>query len=223
MRDGRKKHPDYRVYMGMKDRCLNTNSKYYSRYGGRGISICDRWLGESGFWNFVEDMGPRPSYKKTPGGTALYSIDRIDVNGDYSPENCRWATWSTQINNRRNTVKYMVGNSSKTLGEISKEFCIPRKTLERRRLDGWGDRIAEPYDKNAASHAKGAPFYLTHDGLTFDKEVWCEILGIKRSALNLRIRSGKDVFREYDHWKCLLGIDIGALLAEEFLPADDIE
>lgn len=81
------------IYDGMRSRCLNPNQLSYAAYGGRGIKICERWLGEDGFANFRTDMGERPS--------SNYSLDRINVNGDYSPNNCRWADRKTQTENRR--------------------------------------------------------------------------------------------------------------------------
>ena len=83
----------YQIWQSMKQRCYNPNTARYSSYGGRGIKICDRWL--NSFLNFLEDMGPRPNPD--------YSIDRIDVNGDYEPDNCRWATVKIQNENRRPT------------------------------------------------------------------------------------------------------------------------
>ena len=82
----------YRIWHSMKQRCYNRNSKKYSIYGGRGITVCDRWLGENGFANFLNDMGDRPE-----GG----SLERVDPNGNYEPGNCRWATKSDQAFNRR--------------------------------------------------------------------------------------------------------------------------
>ncbi len=84
-------YPEYRVWAGMKSRCLNENSQKYHLYGGRGIKICKEWL--DSFYNFYNDMGPRPTDK--------HSIDRIDSDGNYEPNNCRWATAKEQASNRK--------------------------------------------------------------------------------------------------------------------------
>ncbi len=95
IKDGRMKHPLYDTWMGMKLRCYTkTNPKYY-RYGGRGIAMCDKWLND--FWTFAEDMGSRPEG---------HTLDRIDVNGNYEPANCRWADKYTQA---RNTSRKLTG------------------------------------------------------------------------------------------------------------------
>lgn len=82
---------EYRTWCSMKQRCYNPNVERYICYGGRGIKVCDRWL--NSFQNFLEDMGRRPDNG--------YSIDRINVDGDYEPSNCRWATASEQQQNKR--------------------------------------------------------------------------------------------------------------------------
>ena len=86
---GKHGSPTWRSWSSMKSRCTNPNVTQYDLYGGRGIKICDRW---DKFENFLEDMGERPEDK---------SLDRIDVNGDYEPKNCRWATKKEQAQNKR--------------------------------------------------------------------------------------------------------------------------
>lgn len=89
---GERNSRTYSSWSSMRDRCLNTNSKDYPRWGGRGITVCDRW---NDFSNFIADMGERPE------GTTL---DRIDGSKGYSPDNCRWATPKQQARNRRDLV-----------------------------------------------------------------------------------------------------------------------
>lgn len=83
--------PEYSTWENMKQRCYNPKASYYNRYGGRGIRVCDQW--KQSFLQFLEDMGERPSLD--------YSIERIDNDGDYTPENCKWATQKEQNMNQK--------------------------------------------------------------------------------------------------------------------------
>ena len=99
----------YRIWTGAKDRCLNTNSKYWDRYGGRGITFCDEW---KTFENFME-------WAKQNGYSKKLTLDRIDNDGNYEPSNCRWATMKQQQNNRSNNLRYTFKGVTHTLSEWS--------------------------------------------------------------------------------------------------------
>jgi hypothetical protein len=119
---GMSRTPIYKIWDGVKGRCTNSNNKRYKDYGGRGISICDRWLI---FENFYADMGERPEG---------LSIDRIDVNGNYEPNNCRWATDRVQYDNTQFSTKLGIDCS---LRELAKKHNIPYSTIQSRIFRGW--------------------------------------------------------------------------------------
>ena len=116
----------YSIYLGMKNRCYNKNEKAYLNYGARGITICDEWLDkDSGFTAFL-------NWAFSNGYSDNLTIDRIDVNGNYEPSNCRWADKYTQANNKR-TNKYFIHNGiKKTMTEWSRELNIPYTAIQYR-------------------------------------------------------------------------------------------
>jgi len=119
--------PTYRSWAAMRQRCLNHKNTKYLDYGGRGIKICPRW---DKFQNFLEDMGEMPFDK---------SLDRIDVNGDYIPENCRWATWKEQCRNKRQTVYVEWEGKKQTFADLAERYGFRNgKILYNRVINrGW--------------------------------------------------------------------------------------
>lgn len=118
--------PEYRCWAHIIGRCENPNDGAFDNYGGRGIKVCKRW--RDSFEVFFEDMGPRP---------IGCSIDRIDVDGDYEPTNCRWATKHVQDRNKR-TNRVLVWRGRKIcLKDAAKEAGLHRTTVERRLARGW--------------------------------------------------------------------------------------
>jgi len=104
---------EFRAWVAMKNRCYNVNSNKYYRYGARGIKVCSRWL--DNYDNFLKDMGRRPDN--------LTSIDRIDVNGDYEPSNCRWSYAKEQMNNMTTNVYLTYNGKTQSLHKWFDE-CI---------------------------------------------------------------------------------------------------
>lgn len=115
------KHPLYTTWNQMKSRCYYPKNNRYKHYGARGIKVCDRWLGENGFENFVTDMGERPSNR--------HSLDRIDLNGDYTPTNCRWATYEEQNRNRSNTFLVSYNGNIIPLAQLCEDYNLSYRDI----------------------------------------------------------------------------------------------
>ena len=118
--------PTHNAWRSMKQRCLNSKEAGFKNYGGRGISICDRWLGKTGFQKFYKDMRKRPKNM---------SLDRIDNDGNYEPKNCRWATRKEQAENRRDSIFVSVNGVRIPFSELAYMFGLRKDTLYRRIFD----------------------------------------------------------------------------------------
>jgi hypothetical protein len=121
-----KRKPEYITWCNMRDRCNKPHAKGYERYGGRGIKVCNRWLEH--FENFLSDMGLKPSPKHT--------LDRIDVNGNYCPENCKWSTTKEQASNRRNSHFVVAFGETILAADCSKKYGIDGSLFRRWEMKG---------------------------------------------------------------------------------------
>lgn len=121
----------YRLWSYMKERCFSPQHKSYDTYGGRGITVCDEWLDPKTFIEWALANG----YEE---GTEL-TLDRIDPNGNYEPNNCRFATVLEQQNNRRNNHIVTIKGETKTIAEWAREYNMGPKTLRHRIMVGWAE------------------------------------------------------------------------------------
>ena len=138
LKENRTKHgrcntPEWRVWISMRRRCEVPSDPAYPLYGGRGIAVCSRW---QYFLYFLEDMGKRP---------VGMTLDRIDNDGPYSPENCRWASRKQQVRNRRTTMFETIGGVKLSLQEWAEKICVSYGTIWQRHLAGdRGQRLIRP-------------------------------------------------------------------------------
>lgn len=139
--------PEYESWRHMTSRCRWSGNAWFSCYGGRGISVCDRWL--HSFPNFYLDMGPKPSPHHT--------IERVNNNGNYEPGNCRWATPSEQSLNTRRNRRLTFDGKTLTIMEWSKITGLHRNTLSERIKSGWPTELALTRDTH-----NGVSFKLFH-------------------------------------------------------------
>lgn len=140
---------EYNSWRAMRERCRNKNYRAYHRYGGRGISICERW---DEFSNFLDDMGNKPTPK--------HELDRIDNDGNYEPSNCRWASGIEQRNNTSKNVRVTIDGVSKTVSQWCRHYGIARTTPHNRMRDGWDivDAITIPVNKPGKNIRNGQAY-----------------------------------------------------------------
>lgn len=135
----------YSIWNSMIARCTNPNGDNWNNYGGRGISVCERWLL---FANFYEDMGDRP----LPG----LSLERVDNNLGYCPENVVWANSNTQARNKRNTIFLTLNGDRKSLAEWSEITGFKPMTIRKRKVSGWTDEETLTVPIGTKYHSKGS-------------------------------------------------------------------
>jgi len=144
MKHGLSHTKEYHVWVAMRTRCNNPESKTYENYGGRGISVCARW--DKSFGSFYADMGICPDG---------YQIDRMDNNGDYHPENCKWVSKAENSRNKRNNVYVEIDGVKKVVTDWAKQYGVGVSTFRNRiNLLGWTkeDAITKPIWKGFSEY-----------------------------------------------------------------------
>lgn len=133
----------YRIYNNMKSRCYKKYAEEFENYGGRGIRVCNEWLGEDGFINFY-------NWAYSHGYSEELTIDRINNDGNYEPDNCRWVTMMVQNSNSRHTHMLEYKGTKKNISEWAREKGMSRDTLIKRLRSGWElERVLnEPVNKS---------------------------------------------------------------------------
>lgn len=155
----------------MMVRCYNETHVHFQHYGGRGISVCDRW---HDFDAFASDMGERPEG---------FSLDRINNDMGYNPQNCRWATAKEQANNRRSNTMIEVGGVEKTLSQWAGDLGTSTSTISARINMGWSaeDAVTVPVIRNKE---------LTFGGMTLNLSEWAKETGIAYTTIVSRFNRG---------------------------------
>ena len=122
----------YRTWSHMMDRCYRPRTRNYQRYGGRNISVCDEWHSFLGFAEWALNNGYSDNL----------TIDRVDNNGNYCPQNCRWVDYTTQANNRSNNHLVSISGETKTIAEWSRIYGIDYSLIRQRMYLGWDEEKA---------------------------------------------------------------------------------
>lgn len=172
----------YIIWVGMRNRCYKEREEGYKWYGARGISVCDEWLGEDGFQNFY-------NWSMSHGYRDDLSIDRIDVNGNYEPSNCRWATRKEQGNNTRKNKYITYNGETHTMSEWSDILGINYSVIRTRLRIGWS--VEDALSKEIAK--RPPEILITHEGETHNLYTWSKIMGVNYQWFWKKYRKGMDI------------------------------
>ena len=196
------------IWGSMKQRCYNPNANGYENYGGRGIAICDDWV--NNFQEFYD-------WSINNGYSDELSLDRIDVNGNYEPSNCRWADEHTQANNKQSSVHITINNETYTIAEWGELVNLPTNTIGRRLRDGFQDIDIFRINYTKANN-KPMKFRLANKDVCMKDNIYFltdsldkkygTIVGINeneeiliRTEKNINTYSVKSIVYIYDLWK----------------------
>jgi predicted DNA binding protein len=175
--------PEFGIWNSMIQRCTNPNVKSFPRYGGRGISVCERWSGKDGFVKFIADMGRRPD-----GGR--YTIERKDNAKGYSPDNCKWATYSEQQRNTSRSRKLTFKGETLTVAEWGERLGVNPMRLIGRLHRGWSEErtLSEPCDHSTRYRRKSNAVLVTVNGVTKTAAEWAREIGVSRPTMSYRLK-----------------------------------
>lgn len=171
IKHGMEGKPIYQLWDGMIRRCYNPNHAAYKNYGGRGITVCDRWRS---FEKFFEDIGFRPEGM---------SLDRIDNDKGYSPDNCRWATQKEQCRNTRTNRMLTAFGTTKSLIEWAEHIGVTENLLRTRLRSGWAI-------ERALTEPSARPMRISANGKDLSISEWAKETGLSASCIRYRISKG---------------------------------
>ena len=172
------------IYRGMKDRCYNPNNKFYCNYGGRGITVCDEWLNKERISRSSKGWVAFKDWALSHGYTDKLTIDRIDNNKGYSPENCRWIPMKEQMGNRRYCHMITYKGKTQSLAQWCEELHLNYWSVRSRLFfckNKW--TVEEAFETKGNSHLK----MITYKGKTQSLKEWCNELGLKYYTVAARL------------------------------------
>lgn len=186
---GMSRSPEYLSWVAMRCRCYNPADKSYADYGGRGITVCERW--RDSFEAFFADMGPRP---------AGMTLDRIEVNRNYEPSNCRWADPYEQADNTRIARRLLVKGERINLSEASRRAGISRSSIRLRMKRGMSaeEAMSAPRDLTQGSRSKANNRHVEFRGKQMLMAEVRDATGIEGSHINYHLKRGRTVDEAVD-------------------------
>ena len=191
-----------RIFTGIKQRCLNKKNPFYKDYGGRGITICKEWadtenIGHgNGFvtkgWDNFRRWALENGYQDN------LSIDRVDNNKGYCPENCRWVDIKTQSNNKRSNIIIRYNEQEKTLSQWAESLGVPYKRLQERFYRCKGD-VDYVFSNKRLKNKKSQKIIITYKDKTQTLANWCRELDLNYSKTRGRIVNGWSIEKAFEN------------------------